>query len=176
VNIKFFINLTCHRQHKFIYCSYRNAGDPYEGDHFVPVYQWGSENTSSSDVLKILLKPVEEALLCKKPPKSVSHNVCFLLDTTLLQLSNDWKCDDMGSWKHNGNGYTRFSIRNGEISLIKQDKAVASDETMYTLKRTYYKNKSSNDLNKYASYLVGMVYFVVIYFCCLHHLKILYFF
>ncbi|CAB4040557.1 Hypothetical predicted protein [Paramuricea clavata] len=79
----------------------RNAGDPYKGDHSLPVYQWGSENTSSGDVLKILLKPVEEALLCKKPPKSVSHNVCFLLDTTLLKSSNDWKCDDLGSWKHN---------------------------------------------------------------------------
>ena len=80
----------------------------------------------------------------------------------MFQSSNDWKCDDLGSWKHNGNGYTRFAIRNGEISLINQGKAVALDETTYTLKRIYYKNKSSYDLNKYASCVVGRIYFVVI--------------
>ena len=140
----------------------RNVGDPYEGDPSLPVYQWGSKNTSPVDVLKILLKPVEEALLCKKPPTSVSHNVCFLLDTTLFKSPNDWKCDDMGSWKHNGSGYTTFAIANEELSLINEDKSLASDGNTCTLKKTYYKNKSSIDLNKYASYVVGKIRFFIV--------------
>ena len=67
----------------------------------------------------------------------------------------------MGSWKHNGYGYTTFGIENGELSLIKEDKSLASDENTYTLKKTYYKNKSSNDLNKYASYVVGKIRFFI---------------
>ena len=68
----------------------------------------------------------------------------------------------MGSWKHNGNGYTTFAIKNGELSPINEDESPASDENTYTLKKTYYKNKSSNDLNKYASYLVGRINFFIV--------------
>ena len=68
----------------------------------------------------------------------------------------------MGSWKHNGNGYTTFAIANEELSLINKDKSLASDGSTYTLKKTYYKNKSSIDLNKYASYVVGKIRFFIV--------------
>ena len=63
---------------------------------------------------------------------------------------NDWKCDDMGAWKNNGVQRIQLALRpNGDVVPVDN-----SNEG-YTLKRTYFKNKSSPDLKKVVSFLPG---------------------
>ena len=75
---------------------YRLAGQPYNGDTALPVYEWSSKIKNPSEVMQLLMKPVNEAMVCEKVPTCISKNVCFLLDRHVLKSENDWKCDDMG--------------------------------------------------------------------------------
>ena len=121
---------------------------------------------SPSDILSILLKPIAENTTCTVPPHNISHNVSFLLDTSGLESKNDWKCDDMGSWKNNGVQRIQLALRpDGDIVPVD------NPNEGYTLKRTYFKNNSSPDLRKIVSFLPGgscqltiySVYYIYIY-------------
>ena len=90
---------------------------------------------------------------CKIAPRNISPNVSFLLDTTGLESINDWKCDDMGAWKNNG-------VQRIQLALRPDGEVVPADnlDMGYTLKRTYFKNKSSPDLKKVVSFLPGQLF------------------
>ena len=86
----------------------------------------------------------------KVSPHNISHNVSFLLDTSGLESKNDWKCDDMGAWKNNKVQRIQLDIEPGGDVI-----PVDNSHEGYTLKRVYYKNKSSPDLRKIVSFLPG---------------------
>jgi hypothetical protein len=105
-------------------------------------------NKTPSEILKILLKPTADNTTCKVPPHNISHNVSFLLDRSGLESMNDWKCDDMGAWKNN-------RVRGIQLRANGDVVPVDNSNEGYTLKRTYFKNKSSPDLKKVVSFLPG---------------------
>ena len=109
-------------------------------------------NKTPPEILKILLKPMAGNTTCKIPPRNISHNVSFLLDTDLESI-NDWKCDEMGAWKNNG-------VQRIQLALGPDGEVVPADnlDNGYTLKRTYFKNKSSPDLKKVVSFLPGQLF------------------
>lgn len=129
---------------------YRFIGEFYNDNELSPVFDWQPKNKRPADILKILLKPMSDTTTCKVPPHNISHNVCFLIDTSSLESPNDWKCDDMGAWKNN-------KVHREYLSLLSDGDVVTvnKDEATYTLKRVYYVNKSSTDLTKIASSLLG---------------------
>ena len=94
-------------------------------------------------------------MACTTVPSNVSHNVCFLVNTALLKSRNDWKSDDMGSWKNNGVQYYHMVMREGSLFPVDENSAESEDH-VYILKRIYYKNKSSPDLRKIVSFLEGI--------------------
>lgn len=117
------------------------------------MFDWQPVNKTPAEILKILLKPTSDIRTCKVPPNSISHNVCFLLNSSGLESQNDWKCDDMGSWTNNGVKRIQLALRpDGDV--VPVDNACEG----YTLKRVYYKNKSSPDLKKVVSFLQGKKY------------------
>ena len=83
---------------------------------------------------------------CKIAPHCISHNVCFLVDATHLKSQNDWKSNDMGSWKSNGVQHLQFALQDEVYSAGEMQSEC--DEKLYTMKRVYYKNKSSPDIRK----------------------------
>ena len=112
------------------------------------------------DVVTILLQPVQEDLLCKVAPQSISHNVCFLLKSSLLKSENDWKSDDMGAWKNNGVQYHKFFLNeDGELHHLGKNEGGDNGEegTTYNIKRVYFKNKQSTDLKKCVTFIEGMI-------------------
>lgn len=133
------------------------AVEHYQGEESTPVYEWATRKKSAADVLKLLLKPSKETMLCKKVPNGVAHNVSFLLDVKLLESTNDWKCDDMGSWKNNGVQRKNLLVRDGEVFSTDghDDYSEQEGDVYHILKRIYYKNKSSPDLKKIASFIEG---------------------
>ena len=117
------------------------------------MFDWQPMDKTPAEILKILLKPTADIRTCKAPPNNISHNVCFLLDTSYLESQNDWKCDDMGAWTNNGVKRIQLALRtDGDIVPVD------SPFEGYTLKRVYYKNKSSPDLKKVVSSLQGKKY------------------
>lgn len=117
------------------------------------------------------MKPAEDVTTCKSVPSLISHNVCFLLDVRNLASKNDWKSDDMGSWKNNGAQHLRYHVgQNNEDVILENDESKEKAGKMFTMKRIYYKNNSSPDVKKIASFLEGMYYsvsMVQVFFCTL---------
>ena len=102
------------------------------------------------------MKPAEDLTTCKSVPSLISHNVCFLLDVRNLASKNDWKSDDMGSWKNNGVQPFRYHVGQDEDVVVDNDENTKKAGKMFTMKRIYYKNNSSPDVKKIASFLEGM--------------------
>ena len=126
---------------------YRNNGELYDGNENLPVYDWSPKNKTSAGILDILLKPSHDDFTCKAVPHNISHNVCFLVDTSVLDSPNDWKCDDMGAWRNN----------RVQREVLTQQVVEVDDECekSYQLKRIYYVNNSSKDVTKIVSCLEG---------------------
>ena len=81
--------------------------------------------------------------------------MCFLVDKKSLQSGNDWKSDDMGSWRNNGVQHFHLGMQGESVFYMDGDDEMQDNVNQYTLKRTYYKNKSSPDLRKIVSFLEG---------------------
>ena len=133
---------------------FRNIGQLYDEKELLPVYNWSPKDKAPIDIVQILLKPNDEDRTCKVVPNCISHNVCFLLDMTSLQSENDWKSDDMGSWRNYGTQQYPYVLIDNKVYLA--DDQVVGDVEKYTLKRTYYKNNSSPDVKKIVSMLKGI--------------------
>lgn len=133
---------------------YRFIEEFYNDNELSPVFDWQPKNKRRADILKILLKPMSDTTTFQVPPQNISHNishnVCFLIDTSSLESPNDWKCNDMGAWKNNKVHREYLSLlSNGDVVTVNKD------EGTYTLKRVYYADKLSKDLTKIASSLLG---------------------
>ena len=111
------------------------------------------------DAAAILLQPVQDDLLCKAVPQNISHNVCFLLKSSLLKSGNDWKSDDLGVWKNNGVQYHKFFLsKDGKLFHLGKNEVRHNDEdgATYNAKRVYFKNKQSTDLKKCVTFIEGI--------------------
>ena len=136
----------------------RNVGEFYNGKETLPVFDWNPEEKTPIEIFDILMKPAEELTTCTSVPSLISHNACFLLDVRNLPSKNDWKSDDMGSWKNNGVQHLRYHVGEDEDVILETEESREKAGTIVTMKRIYYKNNSSPDVKKIASFLEGMYY------------------
>lgn len=112
----------------------------YNEDASIPVYEWTSSIKNVQEILPILLKPPELAKTCIRVPTAVSHNLCFVLDTSKLKRHEDWKCDDMGSWKNNGVQHHILANPYGIVGSLEE----------YALKRIYFKTSRRRISRKFS--------------------------
>ena len=82
------------------------------------------------------------------------------LKITLLSFgrkSNDLECDDIGDRRNNGVRkkilFVKFDCRNDTATV--DPSADSKGHNLYTLKRSYHKNKSSKDVKKIIAILKG---------------------
>jgi hypothetical protein len=145
----------------------RNVGEFYNGKRTLPVFDWNPKAKTPIEIFHILMKPAEDLATCKMVPSLISHNVCFLLDVRNLASRNDWKSDDMGSWKNNGVQYHRYHVGQDEDFILENNDNSAKGGQPLIMKRIYYKNNSSPDVKKIISFLEGMYYYCSRCFCIL---------
>ena len=107
--------------------------------------------------MTIILGKYDSEVLCTSPPINVSYNVTFLVDTRKLRKPNDLKCDNMGTWRNNGvrkkRVFVKFDCHNNTATVDLS--ADSDDHNLYTLKRSYHKNKLSEDVKKIIAVLEG---------------------
>jgi hypothetical protein len=131
----------------------------YNGDALTPVFSWKKEAFSHHDLVKILQREHETERLCISPPVNIAHNVTFLIDNSKLKDQGDIKCDDMGSWKRTGTPKNKYRVKRNEDGSVKEitnvTESPSEDRELYTLRRTYYVNNSSNDVRKVICTLLG---------------------
>ena len=131
-------------------------GSPYKDDAKIPVFSWSSQPFSAEEIVTIILGKYDNEVLCTSSPINVSH-VTFLVNTGKLRQPNDLKCDDMGAWPNNGARKKRvlvnFDWPNDTATMDLS--ADSEDHNLYTLKRSYHKNKSSEDVKKIIAILEG---------------------
>ena len=112
--------------------------------------------------MEILLGFYEPECLCTSQPLVISNNVTFLISNVNFKNVRDIVCDEMGAWKHNGSPLKRFDVDKSTRSL-KIMPSKANDLNSYILKRIYYENKSSPDLRKIVSTVIGTCEFSFIF-------------
>ena len=104
--------------------------------------------------MEILLGSYEPECLCASQPLMISNNVTFLISNANYRNVRDIVCDEMGAWKHNGSPLKHFDVDKSTKSL-KIMPSKANDLNSYILKRIYYENKSSPELRKIVSTVIG---------------------
>lgn len=135
----------------------------YNGDALTPIFSWKKKAYSHYVLVKILLRKHETERLCVSPPVKIAHNVAFLIDNSKLKNQDDIKCDDMGSWKRSGTPKNKYRVKQNEDERVKEITNVSAteylpgDPELYTLRRTYYVNNSSNDVRKVIATLLGKI-------------------
>ena len=124
-----------------------------------PVFSWSKKAYTAEQLVCILLGQYSEERLCISQPVNISHNVTFLVQTSHLKHPDDIKCDDMGSWKHNGSPKHFYCVTKSTkgITNIEPLKTKPSDpaEDIYELKRVYYQNSSDETIRKLVAKLEG---------------------
>ena len=133
----------------------RNVGEFYNGRETLPVFDWNPKAKTPIEIFHILMKPAEDLTTCKSVPSLISHNVCFLLDVRNLASKNDWKSDDMGSWKNNGVQHLHYHVGQDEDVSLENHENREKAGKMFTMKRIYYRNNSSPDVKKIVSLIEG---------------------
>lgn len=127
-----------------------------------PVFSWMKKAYTAEQLFCILLGEYCEEHLCISQPVNVSNNVSFLVQLSNLQHPDDLKCDDMGSWKHNGSPKNWFSVTKStkKIESVVRIKTRPSEpaQNVYELKRIYYKNSSDEAIRKLVAKLEGVCY------------------
>ena len=129
----------------------------------MPIFSTGTSVLSLEEKVIALLRPYPLERICQTVPKNVSNNVTFLLNVSGCKVWEDWKCDEMGSWRNNGVKRDTFIHENGNVKSTNRSEIV-HDGTMYTLVCMYYKNRTSRDLKKCVTYLQGIPHFLYVRF------------
>jgi len=153
--------------------SFRPTGDPYKDDALTPVFAWNKTAYTGEQLVSILLGTYEAEETCISQPINVSHNVSFLVDTRSFQHTDDFKCDDMGAWKHNGSPKCSFRVvkdskGNKEIVSLgrKYDASTHQPRTNdYELRRVYYQNTSDPAVRKIVCKLYGTYTLILVKAC-----------
>ena len=92
----------------------------------------------------------------------ISNNATFLISNANFKNVRDIVGDEMGAWKHNGSPLKRFDVDKSTRSLnIMPSKA--NEPNSYVLKRIFYENKSSPDLRKIVTTVIGTCEFNFIF-------------
>ena len=112
--------------------------------------------------MEILLGFYEPECLRTSQPLVISNNVIFLISNANFKNVRDIVCDEMGAWKHNGSPLKRFDVEKSTRSLKIMPSKV-NGLNSYILKSIYYENKSSPDLWKIVSTVIGKCEFSFIF-------------
>ena len=112
--------------------------------------------------MKILLRSYEPECLCTSQQLMISKNVTFLISNANFKNVRDFVCNEMGVWKHDASPLKRFDVDKSTRSL-KIIRGKANNPSSYILKRIYYENKSSSDLRKIVSAVIGTCEFNFIF-------------
>ena len=138
------------------------VGTLYKVDVYLPIFLWKQEPYRWTEIVEILLGFYEPECLCTSQQLMISNNVTFLISNANFKNVIDIAGDEMGAWKHNSSPIRRFDVdESTRSSKIKPSKA--NDLNSYTLKSICYKNKSSPDLRKTVSIVIGTFEFSFIF-------------
>lgn len=125
-----------------------------------PVFSWRDTAYTGEEMVCLLLGKYDAENLCISQPVNVSNNVLFMLDTSYFKHPDDLKCDDMGSWKHNGSPKRWFSIKKNARGINTIDRVEKkpgdTNNDIFQLKRTYYTNNSDKTVRKIVAKLEGL--------------------
>ena len=112
--------------------------------------------------MDILLGSYEPECLCTSQPLMISNNATSLISNANFKNIRDIVCDEMGAWKHNGSSLKCFDV-DKSTRRLKTMPNKANNPNSYILKRIYYENKSSPDLRKIVSTVIGTCEFNFIF-------------
>ena len=134
---------------------------PYEGDVNLPIFcniRSGQKRLFSVQAIATcLLHPnINRKFVCEHVPITISHNVCFLVDTSKLDDPEDLQSDDMGSWKHNGVDTTYWRVNYRSLGIATVVKAKPTTPGVYRLKRCYRTHNSDSSLKKITASIFGV--------------------
>ena len=124
----------------------------YKDDVSVAVFLRRKSAFSWKEIAKILLRKYDKEQVCLSQPMNVSNNVWFLLDHSKFQNEGGIMCDNMGVWKHMGSPKICFTLSDETSDISKcNTNNTGEGSKVYTLKRVYCRNTSSDDVRKIVS-------------------------
>jgi hypothetical protein len=137
-----------------LYFSFCHSDEPidisyYQQNSRTPYFEKGKKQSDDVErLVEILLLNPDKDRICQRRPIGCQENASFVIDTTKLNHYEDYKADDLGSFRNNGNkAYVvetkenrvssaavlpkkfRFPLKPGQIPVKKTYWIHSSDKT-----------------------------------------------
>ena len=135
----------------------------YEGDQRLPIFCRVKPNRkrlfTTEDAVTCLLKPkLNTNFICKKVPTAINHNVCFIVDSSELDDSDDLLSDDMGVWRNNRVDSIMIAMNSQRV--IKRIPRSSTETPSHTLKRVYRVHGMDKSFKKIIYTIHGELYHI----------------
>ena len=109
---------------------------------------------TAEQAVTVILRATEkyQSKICSCHPIRCSENAKFLIDTAKLGDRNDYKCDDLGVFKHNGVQHNYFSVKKNEQGNMKINRLKLRPSVLrkglYDLKTSYWVHAEHRDFKR----------------------------
>lgn len=129
-------------------------------DPLLPVYERGvTKGVATKKVVEILLEPNQEAV-ARAVPTSISSNAIFIVDISAPHIKHfkNLLADDLGAWNPTRTKHQFYRAPTKTRPVMKVSQEIfqdANERYIYQSTRSFYRNKSSADLQRIVIYLTG---------------------
>ena len=122
------------------------------GNPNVPILREGKANWTNQQLADLMLNGKSKRI-CSQRPLAPQKNFSFLIDSGKLGDRDDWKSDDLSSWRNCGSSGRVFTIKGGKVvQNSKLPQVVANRPNLrndqYVFKITYYRHKKYADFKR----------------------------
>ena len=122
------------------------------GNVEVPILKEGKTNWTNQQLVDLLLNGKSKRI-CHQRPLAPQHSGSFLIDSGKLSDRDDWKSDDLGSWRNCGSSGRVVTVKTGKVVQNSKLPRVAAkrhklrkDQSIF--KTTYYRHKKYPDFKR----------------------------
>ena len=87
----------------------------FRGNEDIPILRRGKSDWGNQQLADLLLNR-KSSRICSNRPLAPQETCSFLIDTSKLGDTNDWKAGDHGSWRNCGSSGRIVTVNNSEVT------------------------------------------------------------
>lgn len=138
------------------------------GNTSLPFYDKSASDLTLEELVRHLLTKARPSLVCKSVPYDCKQNATFFINSCFLDHEEDYKADELGSWRNHGNKKYKVKVSSlNETVLVEQvDEHSTRNPGIYTLQKTYFVHSQDSSFKKRAYQLRDWKNKLTKYFFC----------
>ena len=124
----------------------------FRGNEDIPILRRGKPDWGNQQLADLLLNR-KSSRICSNRPLAPQETCSFLIDTSKLGDTNDWKADDHGSWRNCGSSGRIVTVNNSKVTYScrmprSKGKRPKLRDNQHELRTTYFRRLKHSDFKR----------------------------